>query len=251
MKYLFRLDDISPDMNWEKFNKVINLFNKNKISVLLGIIPNNKDPMLNYSSNVDKNKFFELVINLTKVGHLISQHGYNHVYHTTDSGMLGINDRSEFAGLCISEQIDKIKLGKKILSEYSLISDIWMAPSHSFDRVTLVSLNKEKFNFVTDGYSLYPYKRRNLIFIPCQSSKPIKPKWLPGVNTVCLHTNLMTDKDIDNLDEFIKRYNNRIISFNYYLLNLGKVSKLSSYCQITIEFFILKLRKIIKIFKYR
>ena len=39
---VFRMDDITPDMNWEAFYNYIDLFNAFKIYPLLGIVPDNK-----------------------------------------------------------------------------------------------------------------------------------------------------------------------------------------------------------------
>ena len=42
-KYLLRIDDVAPNMNWKIYFKVKKLFFKYNIKPILGIIPNNKD----------------------------------------------------------------------------------------------------------------------------------------------------------------------------------------------------------------
>ena len=42
--FLFRLDDIAENMNWDMMEQTTNLFDKFDVKPVLGIIPNNKDP---------------------------------------------------------------------------------------------------------------------------------------------------------------------------------------------------------------
>ena len=44
--FLFRLDDIAENMNWDMMDQTTNLFDKFEVKPVLGIIPNNKDPEL-------------------------------------------------------------------------------------------------------------------------------------------------------------------------------------------------------------
>ena len=46
MKIAIRLDDISYDMNWEKFLRFKRLLDNPGIKPLIGVIPDNGDPML-------------------------------------------------------------------------------------------------------------------------------------------------------------------------------------------------------------
>ena len=43
---LFRLDDITPDMDWNKFYRVKAIFDKYKVKPLVGVVPDNGDPGL-------------------------------------------------------------------------------------------------------------------------------------------------------------------------------------------------------------
>ena len=134
-RYLFvRIDDVCPGMNIVKFEKTLKLLDEYNIRPLLGIVPNNQDLSLN-NENLISN-FWEYVLDLKKKGFVVSQHGYNHVYVTDCSGILKINKRSEFAGLSYQNQYDKLKSGKKILEQNDLDTDVFMAPSHSYDKTT-------------------------------------------------------------------------------------------------------------------
>ena len=43
-KYIFRLDDISWDMNYENFKRIKQLFTDYGIKPIIGVIPKNEDP---------------------------------------------------------------------------------------------------------------------------------------------------------------------------------------------------------------
>ena len=43
MKIAVRLDDITPDMDWERFLAVKKLLDRYKIKPLIGVIPDNRD----------------------------------------------------------------------------------------------------------------------------------------------------------------------------------------------------------------
>jgi predicted deacetylase len=197
----FRLDDIVPGMDWGKFNLFYELFKKYQILPLLGVVPNNKDITLNVVRN--NTSFWSRLRSLKKEGWLIAQHGYTHIYTTNQSGILGLNPLSEFAGLSYKEQFKKISLGKKILDAQKLSSDIWMAPAHSYDKNTLLALRDSGFKYISDGYSLFPYLKNGLKFIPCQFSFPRKLFWY-GVATVCIHSNTSSLEYIKALECFIK-----------------------------------------------
>ena len=44
--YIFRLDDIAPNMNWDMMSKVKKLFNDHNVKPILGVIPKNEDKEL-------------------------------------------------------------------------------------------------------------------------------------------------------------------------------------------------------------
>ncbi len=108
---------------------------------------------------------------------------------------------SEFVGLSYEEQYKKIKKGLDILEQNGVKSDIWMAPSNSFDRITLKALKNLGFKYVTYGIALFPYQQEGLQFIP-------QPLWGPeaisaGITTIALHTNWCDDEDLAKLEKFI------------------------------------------------
>ena len=194
-----RLDDITPDMNWEKFEIAKALFDQYHIKPLLGVVPDNKDSSLQVGKyNPD---FWEYMNKLSLNGWTIAQHGYQHIYETTDSGLLGINPFSEFAGLTYQKQYDKIKNGWEILQNKGIYATIFMAPGHTYDEHTIRALQANGFTYITDGYSNEPYEYKGIYFIPCTLSTPRIPKTF---DTLCLHTNTMEKRDFQELERFLK-----------------------------------------------
>jgi predicted deacetylase len=199
MKLAFRVDDVSPYMDWDRFRRLADIFNRHGVKPLLGVIPDNRDPaLLKLPHNAGG---WDELLALSEKGWPTAQHGYRHLYVTKNPGLLGINSYSEFAGLDLETQYVMLHNGKRSLEEHGLKSDIFMAPAHSFDRNTLRALRKLGFRTVTDGYSLFPYTRYGLKFIPCQSSQPRNLR--AGVMTVCLHPNTMEEGEMESLDRWI------------------------------------------------
>ena len=95
MTQIFRLDDISWDMNYENFSLIRSLFHKYQIKPIIGVIPNNEDIELKRQAgreSISQERFWSEIRELKqKHGWAIALHGYNHVYVTNDSGIFNIN----------------------------------------------------------------------------------------------------------------------------------------------------------------
>lgn len=126
-----------------------------------------------------------------------------------------VHDRSEFAGLSLEKQIDKIRNGYNILTSHGLFPKFFFAPSHTYDYNTLIALSAvTPIRRVCDTYSLTPYRDRyNITFVPCQMGKP-RTMMIPGYWTICLHPNHMSDNDFDELETFINQNRAHIMSFD-------------------------------------
>ena len=211
-KYLIRIDDIAPNMNWDVFFKVKNIFNKYKIKPILGVIPNNKDPDL-LKFPVCEFDFFEEMHNMQSLGWKIAMHGYEHLYHRkTTKDYLNIGKKSEFVGKNYKNQNEMIKKGITILRKKSLDTNIFFAPGHSFDINTINSLKNNNFKFILDGYGLSPFKRHGIVFVPQLFNRLIKMPF--GLFTSVLHLNDYNQEDLIRLDNFIKNNKNNIIDFD-------------------------------------
>ena len=211
MKYLIRLDDACETMNWERWLKMEALLDKYSIKPLIAVIPNNEDVM--QKIDPPRNTFWQWVKNLEQKEWEIGLHGNNHVYRTNEGGINPIHNRSEFAGLPLVEQKDKIKKGFSKLKSEGFIPRIFVAPSHTFDLNTLEALKTEScINIISDTLAFSPYKKHNFIFIP-QQLGAVRQVFLPGVFTFCYHPNTMNDNAFSQLEVFIKKYNKKFSRF--------------------------------------
>jgi predicted deacetylase len=206
-RYIIRMDDITPTMDWDRFWALLRLFNKHRIKPLLGIVPDNRDPNLDCQSPYPR--FWETMRTLGERGFVeFGQHGYQHSLTIKPGAALlrathGTTViKSEFAGYSYSDQLNKIQEGQRLLKAQGINTSYWIAPNHSFDHTTLKALHASGFSAVSDGISLYPYEHLGLIFIPQQLWKP---KWMPtGVFTICLHTNEIRNREIQRLRQFLR-----------------------------------------------
>ena len=78
--YIFRLDDIAPNMNWQMLNRVKKLFNQHNVKPIIGVIPKNEDKELK-SYPLCPFNFWTEIKNLKEQGWEIAMHGYEHLYN--------------------------------------------------------------------------------------------------------------------------------------------------------------------------
>ena len=221
---MIRLDDIAPDMDWKRFYRVKEIFDKYNIRPLIGVVPDNRDKTLHKEEG--REDFWNVVCQLQESGWAVAQHGTYHCYETKDSGILGINPFSEFAGLSFENQVKKLQAGKQILEENGIRTDVFMAPGHTYDKNTLRALKECGFHVITDGLSSKPYMEDGILCIPCRLRGFKKPD---GIDTICLHTNLMDEQDMKELEAFCKANREVIMPFEpqRYREHAGKKNFLS------------------------
>lgn len=85
-KYIFRIDDICPEMDWQRFEKLINIFNKYGVKPLLAVIPDNQDSSLKKQSPIPD--FWEKVRDWQNKNYIVGMHGYTHQYANKDGEIL-------------------------------------------------------------------------------------------------------------------------------------------------------------------
>ena len=212
-KYLFRIDDVCQEMDWKKFIKLISTFDKYNVKPILAVVPDCQDPIL--KKNPPKENFWGVIRNLEKNGHTIGMHGWQHKYINENGGILKIHQGSEFAELPYKIQLKKIKKGKEVLEKNGVKTEIFMAPGHSFDKNTLMALKESGFKYISDSIALWPFKKYGIIWIPQIAWRP--KKILGGIITFCLHSNNFSEKDFQEIDNFIKNNQKNIIDFNSVL----------------------------------
>lgn len=211
--YLIRLDDACPTMHHENWRRIESLLDSFGIRPMVGVIPDNYDNTQQYSP-ADA-QFWYLVRSWQAKGWTIAMHGYKHLYHTTEKG--GLNPmwhRSEFTGLPLNEQREKIRNGIAILKSQGLTVRYFFAPSHTFDRNTLEALRLETdIRCISDTIANRPYRKYGFTFIPQFGSMPRKMP-VKGIYTVCLHPSEMHDDDFILLEERIKALAGKFTTFD-------------------------------------
>jgi len=208
-KYILRLDDACPTMDSEKWQRIEEICDKYHIKPIVAVIPNNEDKSMEIDE-YNKN-FWDKIRSWQKKEWHIALHGYNHKYITHESGFLPFNKASEFAGLSYDEQAEKIKKGWKIFEKENVKSNIWIAPSHTFDLTTLNALKENtSIAIISDGIAIFPFQRYGFNWIPQQIWKFRKMPF--GIWTGCFHPNTMNDNEFENLEDFIKENKNDFIN---------------------------------------
>ena len=209
-RYIIRFDDVVPTMAWTHFRPFEELADQLGIPFLLGVVPDCQDPVLTVEPALDN--FWDWLRAKKAAGWTIAQHGHQHLYETMSPGLLEIGKKSEFSGLSYDDQYRKLAEGKSILVREAIWQNVFMAPSHSFDEVTLTALRALNFEFITDGYGFYPYDCHSLTAVPQLASRPLGFGF--GVETICLHVNSMNALHISKMIDFIKTNHQKIISFD-------------------------------------
>lgn len=213
--YLLRLDDASEYMDVNKWLKMEVLLDKYEIKPIYGIIPNNKDLELLKYNKVDG--FWNLMKKWENKGWTPALHGYNHVFETNEGGINPVNKKSEFAGVSLNRQKEKIRDGYEILKSNKIVPKIFFAPAHTFDTNTLNALKEEsKIRIISDTIANDIYYKDEFYFIPQQSGYCRK---LPfKMVTFCYHPNVMNDMDFFMLEKFIRDNKYQFIDFNKIIL---------------------------------
>lgn len=217
-RYLIRFDDICPTMNWAVWEAIERHLVQFDVKPILAVIPDNKDPKL--MVDPPRADFWERVRRWQAQGYTIALHGHQHLYVNRDRGMLGLTPHSEFAGLPYEEQAAKLTQALAIFAEQGVRAEAWVAPSHSFDRVTLAVLANLGLSVVSDGLWPHPWTDpKGITWIPQQlwSFRP-RPE---GIWTVCNHANGWSAKRVDQFGDLLRDYASRMTDVPSVLREYG------------------------------
>ncbi len=282
MKTAIRLDDITMNMDWERFLAIKAILDEAKLRPLIGVVPYPEDPdldrmglaegvsphtykpMKNWSETVtslipgNETAWANYLKSLKNKGWSVALHGYNHLYTTKNGGLFPLNKFSEFAGVEYFTQLNMIKSGLKKLAELGIETDIFMAPGHTYDMNTLRALLASGVKNVTDGFGVRPYRRivRNagraeaLNFFPISRMKKECTEDGYGFTTHVLHCNTMTDEDVEEFKNFITSNRRCFIDYSEYLTeptaDRGTFGNLKEHWEALAKRVLVKIRALIR-----
>ena len=208
--YLVRFDDVCPTMNWEMWFRIEEVLLDHKIKPLLAVIPDNQDESLRMAPS--RSSFWQEVRKWQARGWTIGLHGYQHRFVTQQAGIVGIQHRSEFAGLPRSEQEEKLMRAVEVFRSNGVHPEVWIAPAHSFDWSTIAILQKLGVTTISDGLAIAPHTDScGVLWVPQQLWKF---RWRPfGVWTVCYHHNRWTESHLAQFLRDLSAYGGAIEDF--------------------------------------
>ena len=211
-KYLIRLEDAChqmPIIKWKKFESFFEIHN---IKPIIGVVPENKDKKLGNEYDPD---FWLKVKKWDELGWSIALHGLNHLLKPIDqsNSFFSFGKKSEFVGLSKNQQSKIILKSLSIFSSNNIEPKLFMAPSHTFDQITLECLKEfSTIKLITDGFSYRHFKKQGFTFIPQQLWSVKKMPF--GLYTICIHPTTMSEHQIEEFLKKLKGIKNQIISLD-------------------------------------
>jgi predicted deacetylase len=225
-QFLVRFDDICPSMNWKTWEQVEKMLEAHGVRPLLAVVPENQDPSLDV--DVEREDFWARVRAWQARGWSIGLHGYQHRYLTSSAGLIGLNARSEFAGLSEFAQAEKLDAAMAVFRRERVTADCWIAPGHSFDATTVSLLRDRGVTTISDGYFRRPVRWMECTWVPQQLWRF---RAMPGgVWTVCYHHNGFGAAHLARLAADLGRYGPQITSLNHVLAGEIAVRSMADSC---------------------
>jgi len=221
MRYLLRLDDACPTMDAQKWQRMEDMLDAYGVNPMVGVIPQNRDPEQKIDTADDL--FWAKVKKWENKGWAIALHGYDHCF-ISEAGMSGLNPlwtRSEFAGIPLKQQKEKIRKGVAVFRDNGIEPKYFFAPAHTYDENTLQALREESnIRIICDTIATKPYRKNDFVFIPQLGGRCSEIK-MPGVWTFCLHPSAMKEDDFVATERFLQAHKDKMLRFDE--LNLSKL----------------------------
>lgn len=212
--YLIRLDDACPTMDAMKWQKMEELLDTYGVRPMVGVIPANNDTKQMIDPADDG--FWAKVGSWEKKGWAIALHGYDHCF-ISEAGMSGLNPlwaRSEFAGVSLVLQKEKIRKGVEVFRTNGIEPKYFFAPAHTYDENTLQALREESnIRIISDTIATKPYRKEDFVFIPQLGGHCAEMK-IPGIWTFCLHPSAMTEENFVTTEKFLKAHKDKMLGFD-------------------------------------
>lgn len=210
-KYIIRLDDACPTMRADTWDGLESLFDELNIRPIVGVVPDNRDRSL-MCTTADPN-FWSRMRRWQQRGWELVMHGLHHAYHSIPidgKPILHLSDKSEFVGLPLERQNQMLARGYSIMLSEGLKPRAFMAPSHTFDSVTLRALRESTdIRIIIDGHAAWPYKSDGFTWLPQQLWRYYDMPF--GLWCICLHPNSMTQVDLKCLSDDLRRNAHKFI----------------------------------------
>ena len=197
-RYLVRLDDACPTMDHDRWSRLETILDERGIRPVVAVVPDNHDPVLQIGA--PDPAFWSRVRSWERKGWTIAMHGYRHVFHAVDRRrlVLPFYDRSEFAGLSLEGQSEKMRAAWALFQAQGISPTVWIAPAHCFDRTTMQALCAETpIRIISDGIARNGFFEDDFFWLP-QQLWSLAPR-RDGLWTLCLHPNGMSLADMDRL----------------------------------------------------
>lgn len=204
-RFLIRFDDVCPTMNWQIWDCVEPLLDRYRIKPIVAIVPDNRDPKL--VCQEPRTDFWDRALSWQRRGWTIGLHGHQHLYTTSQGGILGIHAGSEFAGHDADTQRAKISAGVEIFRSHGLKPTVWVAPGHAFDETTLRILPEFNIRIISDGFYWRCIQKGGLFWVPQQLWRFRNLRF--GLWTVCMHINSWNDRSIEKLERSLERFSSQ------------------------------------------
>lgn len=219
--YLLRLDDASEYMNRMNWERLENLCDTYNVRPLIGVIPDCRDKQLMVYGKVPD--YPEIIARWQAKKYMLAMHGFTHVFETAEGGINPVKRRSEFAGLPLERQKEKIKAGIAVLHSMGLFPKVFFAPAHTFDRNTLEALREcSDIRIISDTIANDCYFKDDFYFVPQQSGKVRNVHF--RTTTFCYHPNKMKDSDFIELETFLKKNHDRFTSIDALKMQKRKLT---------------------------
>jgi predicted deacetylase len=200
-------------MSRKRCESFLSIVARHGVHPILAVVPDNQDPDL----NVDEPdpRFWDRMRALEAAGATIAMHGYRHLCESAGESLLGLHEKTEFAGVDELEQREWIRAGLKILRDNALSPRLFVAPRHGFDRATLRALFREGLGFLSDGFANRPFTRGEVVWIPQQLWEPARRE--TGLWTICIHPNTAPQSLEWTLERFLEEFSHQFTTFDRVL----------------------------------
>jgi predicted deacetylase len=212
-QYLLRFDDLCPTMAHDRWQRCAALIEEFELRPILAVIPDNQDKELNLS--LPDLEFWARMRAMEAAGATIALHGYRHLCTSRGRSLLALHRHTEFAGVEEETQRGWIQEGLGILRGQGLDPRMFVAPRHGFDRATLRALRREGIHLLSDGFARAPFTRGGITWVPQQLWGPVSKE--KGLWTICIHSNFIHEKQVEELREFIRAHAEQFTSVDRLL----------------------------------